>query len=92
MSSRGRKAKKIQESIRRILFDDWDPLGLNGIAPGDEYDSFIGSIYHLLAQDASEREIIDRLYQHETKDMGLTGNRERLEPIAQKLKSLKVGL
>jgi 2-dehydro-3-deoxy-L-rhamnonate dehydrogenase (NAD+) len=39
---RVRRSREIQDRIGRILYEDWDPLGLRGAAPSDEYDSHPG--------------------------------------------------
>jgi hypothetical protein len=39
--SRGDKAKKIHETIRDILFNEWDSIGVNDAACDDEYDAYI---------------------------------------------------
>jgi len=90
--SKKAKAIEIQESIRQILFYDWDPIGINEFGPSDEYDSYAGSIYRLLASGTSEYQIIERLYQFETASMGLSGNREKLKHVAEKLMKLNVSL
>jgi hypothetical protein len=92
MKKRSKKAIEIQESIGHILFYDWDPIGINDSGPNDEYDSYVGGIYRLLASNASEYQIIERLYQLETISMGLSGNRERLKNVAEKLMKLNVSL
>ncbi len=92
MKKRSKKAIEIQESIRHILFYDWDPIGINDSFPDDEYDSYVGGIYRLLASGASEFQIIERLYQLETISMGLNGNQERLKNVAEKLMKLNVSL
>jgi hypothetical protein len=100
MSKRSKKEKalEIQQSIRNILFYDWDPIGINDLNPDeysgadDEYDSYVSSIYRLLASGGSEYQIIERLYQFETASMGMNGNRERLKSVAEKLMKLNVSL
>jgi len=92
MKNRNKKAIEIQESIRHILFYDWDPIGINDSGPDDEYDSYVGGIYRLLTSGASEYQIIERLYQLETISMGLNGYRERLKNVAEKLMKLNVSL
>lgn len=92
LNKRSKKAAGIQVAIRQILFYDWDPIGINDFAPDDEYDSYVGSIYRLLASGADEYKIIERLYQFETGSMGLNGNREKLKSVAEKLMKLDVSL
>ena len=74
------------------MFEDWDPIGVNNFAPDDEYDSYVGGIYRLLASGTSEYQIIERLHQLETVNMGLDGDRERLKPVAEKLLKLEFNL
>ena len=40
-------AAEIQDSIRQILFRDWDPIGVSNDDewPDDEYDSYIAPVY-----------------------------------------------
>ena len=93
MRNRSRRAKEIQERIKQVLLHEWDPIGVSDIPEAqDEYDSYVGGIYRLLASGASEYQIIERLYNLETVSMGLTGNRERLKRVAGKLAGLSVSL
>ena len=89
---RKEKAAEIHESIRQILWKDWDPIGINDSGPDDEYDSYVGGIYRLLVSGASEYQIMERLYQLETTSMGMNGNREGLKSVAEKLMKLNVSL
>jgi hypothetical protein len=93
MSNRSRKAKEIQERIMQVLLREWDPIGVSDIPEAqDEYDSYVGGIYRLLASGASEYQITERLYNLETVSMGLAGNRERVKRVAGKLAELSVSL
>ncbi|MDQ3255459.1 MAG: hypothetical protein M3R15_16440 [Acidobacteriota bacterium] len=93
MSKRGQKAKEIQETIKQVLLHEWDPIGVSDIPEAqDEYDSYVGGIYRLLASGASEYQIIERLYNIETVSMGLPGNRAGLKNVAEKLANLVVSL
>ena len=92
MKKRSEDARKIQESIRQILWNDWDPIGINDSGPDDEYDSYVGGIYRLLACGTSEYQVIERLYQLETVSMRLNGDRIRLQKVAEKLMKVNVSL
>jgi len=93
MSTRRQKAIEIREAIRQVLLHEWDPIGVSDIpAAQDEYDSYVGGVYRLLASGASEYQIIERLYNIETVSMGLPGNREYLKGVAEKLVKLDVSL
>jgi hypothetical protein len=88
------RARQIQESIRAVLLHDWDPIGIQD-EPGaqDEYDSYVGGVYRLLASGASEEEIVEHLWQIETVTMGLsTRDRTKLLPGARRLLGLDVTL
>jgi len=76
--------------IRRILLEDWDPIGI-GDNPGaqNEYDSYLGGVYKLLARDASIQEIVWHLHEIERVSMGLQPKEQRLTAAAEKLKSLR---
>jgi hypothetical protein len=46
--SRKERVAEIQESIRRILRHDWNPIGFGDVLPEDEYDSYIAPVYRIL--------------------------------------------
>lgn len=81
---------EIQESIRHILFYDWDPIGVNDLAPIDEYDSYIGEIYRLLAAGASQAEIVQHLSHIEIVYVGSVTNLEHRKKVAEKLIKLNI--
>jgi hypothetical protein len=93
-AARQDRARTIQESLRAVLLRDWDPIGIQD-EPGaqDEYDSYVGGVYRLLASGASEEQIVEHLWQIETVTMGLsTPDRTKLHPVARRLRSLDVKL
>lgn len=83
---------EIMASIRSILFNDWDPIGVNDMAPDDEYDSYIGSIYRLLSDGASEAEIAGELRQLEITKMHSVTSPEHRIAVAEKLKKINVSI
>jgi hypothetical protein len=88
-----KRAAQIQSEIRHVLFYEWDPIGVSEFGPDDEYDSYIGPVYRILAGSRSEDELIELLWHTERKTIGLTsGPRERLPLIAHKLLTIDVGL
>ena len=88
------RARQIQESIRRILLHDWDPIGVQEIAEAqDEYDPYVGGIYRLLVSGSSAQEIADHLWHIENETIGLPAlDRAKLVPVAEKLRRLDVNL
>ena len=92
--SRERKAAAIQDSIRQILYHEWDPIGVAGLAPEDEYDHYIAAVYKILTGSRSEDEIVDYFQRSETERMGLSwaAATEELRSIARRLLELDVKL
>lgn len=65
------RSRRIRVEFRRILMEQWDPIGVNGISEAaDEYDSYIGGVYGLLSRQSSDQEIAEHLHNIETKSMG----------------------
>lgn len=96
MDERERRAREIQEGIRRVLLQEWDPVGVADIPQAqDEYDSYVGGVYRLLASEASAAEIAEHLYQIEVQSMGYDERATApadLLPVAEKLLRLDVRL
>jgi hypothetical protein len=70
VSDRERRGREIQDKIGRILYEDWDPLGLRGVVPLDEYNSYIGGVYRLLASGASCEQVAEHLAELERGPFG----------------------
>jgi hypothetical protein len=88
-----KRATKIQEAIRCILYNDWDPIGVRGRAPDGEYDSYIGGVYRILANSRLEIELLNSLTHIEVDFMGFHPPRhEGLESVVTKLLALDVTL
>jgi len=84
-------AAAIHESIRGVLIEDWNPIGVN--VPRDEYDSYIAGVYHILSGSRAENELVDFLSQVEIDSMGFAPpSREKFKAIVQRLLSLDVKL
>src|SRR5258708_22472509 len=91
MSTREERAHEIQSQIREILLRDWDPIGVRDEARAqDEYDSYIGGVYRLLASGASPSSVAEHLAQLEAEQMGLGVAAEKLKGGATKLCALDV--
>lgn len=77
--------KKIYKKVDEILWNDWDPIGVNDVAPRDEYQMYIPEIFKMLIENKTETEIAERLNDIAINTMGLIGNLEHCEIIAKKL-------
>jgi hypothetical protein len=85
-------SNRTTESIRNILFSDWDPLGVNELASEDEYDIYIGAIYQLLSANASTSELAGYLRQLEITQLETVTNETHRNMVAEKLKQLDVSV
>ena len=99
IARRWAQLKKPEMAAQRPFCDDsstfccheWDPIGLrSSLGAETEYDSYAVPIYSFLRQQPSEKELVDHLYQIQTKRMGLTrfGMRRHLKPVAKRLLKL----
>ncbi|WP_319500622.1 hypothetical protein [uncultured Draconibacterium sp.] len=71
-----------------ILWNDWDPIGINDSAPRDEYQGYVPQIFSAIKNGESAKEISKRLLKIEIEQMGLPGNKKSCFRIANKLLKL----
>ena len=69
------------QNIMRLLWEEWDPIGVKGIAPDDEYDSYAQRVYAMLSEGKQVGEIADYLTWAVRENMGM-GGADRDEAIA----------
>jgi hypothetical protein len=84
----------IQDSIRKVLIEDWDPLGISDVSEcGEEYDSYIALIYRILVGSRAGDDLVEALCKIERDEMGVRpANSEVLLAVAKRLLELKVTL
>jgi len=81
------------DSIRQIFYREWDPIGVSGLAPSDEYDAYIAPVYRILVGSRSEDELVDLLRRTESETIGTACEScEQLRPVARRLLALDVRL
>jgi len=81
--------KELYKQIDEILWQDWDPIGINDEENvRDEYDGYIPQVFSLKIQGADKNKIADYLYQMETINMGINGNKQNCELVAEKIINL----
>ncbi len=75
--------------IEQILFNDWDPIGINDdFVAFDEYDGYAPKIMSMYFNGGfTEDAIIKYLLEVETQNMGLSGDKEKARKVAKKLVS-----
>ena|SRR5215217_5298489 len=72
------QALEIQDSIRKVLLYEWDPIGIcSDQALSDEYDEYIAPIYRILVGTRSADVLTERLAQIEQDELGRWPNETR---------------
>jgi len=80
------KHKLLYKAIDDILWNDWDPIGVNDIDEvRDEYQSYTSHIFSLVIHGADKIKLAKHLYEIETVNMGMLGNLKHCESIAEKI-------
>jgi len=75
---------RLIQHIHDILIKLWDPIGIkNEPQAQNEYDSYIPAILQLVQVQATIETLASYLYGIETQWMGLRGNRDHAQIIAQ---------
>lgn len=92
MNKNKTKAKGIMNSIRKVLLNDWDPIGIKDVPVAqNEYDSYVGVIYRMIASQSQAKEVAEYLIKIEVEEMGLGLRKvENLLPIANRLLSMDI--
>jgi hypothetical protein len=57
--------------LRRIGWEEWDPIGLKGAAPDDEYDAYLLSIAGEIQGGKGDDMLVAQLMQIESEHMGM---------------------
>ena len=85
------RIRQTKLQMRKVLLEDWDPIGI-GKEPNaqDEYDMYLGSLYMLLLEKASEDAIAARLLWIETERMGVVGHPEVALAVANLLRCIPI--
>lgn len=79
---------QIQDRIRPILNQYWDPIGVADIS-ADEYDHYIGDLYRLLKIGSSASAIAEHLRSIEADQMQMrVSSIEQLHSVAERLRGL----
>ncbi|WP_051959879.1 hypothetical protein [Sphingobacterium sp. ML3W] len=66
----------LNEAIDLILWNHWDPIGVNDIASSDEYQSYTPKIFKLKNIGADKETIAQTLHEIEIETMEVFGNME----------------
>ena len=89
MNQRLQYAKSCQDSIRKLLMPEWDPIGVADIPEAqDEYDSYIPGIYRLLREHADLAAIASYLNDNDIGGSTEPGRFETNRRVAEMLMNL----
>lgn len=78
------KQKELYKLIEELLWREWDPIGLNDQEDGcDEYSGYVNQVFSLRLYNNDKKKITAHLFRSETVDMGMSGNLENCERVAQ---------
>lgn len=76
-------------AVDRILYDVWDPIGVAGMAPNDEYRRYVEGVVALIQRGADEAEVVAYLSALPQREMGIGSSPQRTRSAAQALIALK---
>jgi hypothetical protein len=86
MSKELQRAQGLHRSIKDVLLNEWDPIGVAAIPEAqDEYDAYVPTIYRLLITHRPLHELTDFLLWAQTEHMALCADRGHTEAIAERL-------
>lgn len=78
----------LHETVKSILLNEWDPIGINEFEEAnDEYDAYVAPICHMIAEGKSVSEF-HRFLCSAIDAMGLDGDGQSEQVIAEKLAAL----
>jgi hypothetical protein len=94
--SKGARAVVIQDAIRQILYHEWDPIGIAGVGPGDEYDAYIAPVYRVWPGAVRSRSLSSFFFGQRDDTIGVACETaehfEQLRPVARRLLEIDVRL
>ena len=80
---------RIYKGIDEILWNDWDPIGINKVLPRNEYYGYIPPIFQLAMSGADKETIAQKLDYFVVERMGLNSRIEHCRKIAEKIIKLR---
>lgn len=85
-----KRAERYHDAAREVLLREWDPVGVRDMPEAqNEYDCYVGRLCVMIARQEPSDRIAERLWRIETTGMGLKGDRQRAEKVADRLIALR---
>ena len=66
------RSERLAQVLKTLLWEEWDPIGVRGLGPDDEYDSYAMRILVMLNEGKSEQDVAAYLRCAATENMGLS--------------------
>jgi len=79
------ESRRIRVAIRHVLKDVWDPIEPNA---QDEYDGYLGGVYELLVNGASDEDIENYLWRIVTERMELNAKKSDMASTVKALREI----
>ena len=84
------KQLELYQGIDEILWNDWDPIGINLLLSSrDEYQDYIPVIFNLVMKNVTRLELEQYLDDVVKNRMGLRSSKKSNKPVAEKIIELK---
>lgn len=92
MNQLSTKQKSFYKEIARILWEEWDPIGVNDGDNewNDEYDSYVPHTFKLALDNADASKIAKHLSTAIIQNMGLSSNPNHDLKVAQLITETKI--
>jgi len=75
--------------IDKILYLEWDPIGISNFAPEDEYRSYLPLVFKIALENTDSKLLVEYLNKVRTQTMGLNNNYSHDLQIAEKILHIK---
>lgn len=76
--------KRVVNEIDNLLLKKWDPIGIQNIPEAkDEYSQYAIDLYKIIQSSGSCESLFEYLWEVETQNMGLKGNKARTKEFAE---------
>jgi len=85
-------ARRVKQEIDRVLWEVWDPIGVNQFPNArDEYSGYVNGVFGLLTSGASDESIAEHLLRIATDKMELAGPTvAHMRPTVVALRAIKL--
>jgi hypothetical protein len=85
------ESRRIKTEIRHVLINVWDPIGIKDEPNArDEYDSYLGDVFDLLIQGATDDSIGSHLHEIVTVRMCLNAPKEAMQNTVEALRRIRL--